>query len=59
VFDQDSKYHGSAQLVLPAPISEEEHASLQDAAKRMFDAVGVSYPELLDQLISSALHNQR
>lgn len=97
VFDNVEKYDGSAQFVIPAPLTDDESAELTGAATRlfralgctgmarvdffltpdgpvlnevntmpgltehsqyprMFAAAGISYPDLLDRLITTALH---
>lgn len=40
LFDLASKYDGSARFVLPAPLSEVEAKELEDAAVRVFEALG-------------------
>lgn len=39
-FDFTTKYDGSAELVVPAPLAEEELKGLEDAAVTMYDALG-------------------
>jgi len=40
LFDTDTKYDGSAQFVLPAPLSECELDGLREAATTLFEALG-------------------
>lgn len=96
IFDLDAKYDGSARFLVPAPLTGAELKELEEAAVRVFDALGcagvarvdffltaagpvlneintmpgftehsqvprmfaeagISYPELLDLLVSDAL----
>ena len=42
IFDLESKYDGSAQFVLPAPITEDESAKLIESARAIYGALGCS-----------------
>ncbi|MDZ5622590.1 D-alanine--D-alanine ligase [Nocardioides sp. HM23] len=40
IFDLDSKYDGSAQFRIPAPVSDADRAALESAAVAVYDALG-------------------
>jgi len=40
LFDTETKYDGSAQFLLPAPLTDIELKELEDSAVRMYDALG-------------------
>ncbi len=40
IFDLDSKYDGSAQFLVPAPVSDADRESLEGAAVAVYDALG-------------------
>ena len=40
LFDTTTKYDGSADFRLPAPLTDVEHKELRDSAERIFDALG-------------------
>jgi D-alanine-D-alanine ligase len=40
IFDFDTKYGGRARFRVPAPLAPEERESLEDAAVRVYDALG-------------------
>jgi len=40
LFDTETKYDGSARFLLPAPLTDTELKELEDAALRMYDALG-------------------
>jgi D-alanine-D-alanine ligase len=40
LFDTTTKYDGSADFRLPAPLTDVEHKDLRDTAERIFDALG-------------------
>jgi len=40
IFDYETKYDGSARFVVPAAITERGRAALEDAALRVYDALG-------------------
>lgn len=42
IFDLESKYDGSAQFVLPAPITDDECAQLVESARAIYGALGCS-----------------
>ncbi len=40
VFDREQKYDGSASFTLPARVSADEHAAIEEAARTLYDALG-------------------
>ena len=54
LFDTTTKYDGSADFRLPAPLTDVEHKELRDAAERIFDALGCRGVARVDFFLTEA-----
>ncbi len=54
VFDYDAKYGGDAQFVIPAPLPAPALKELEDAAVRIFDALGCAGVARIDFFLTDA-----
>ncbi|GAA3919507.1 D-alanine--D-alanine ligase [Amorphoplanes auranticolor] len=53
-FDYTAKYDGSARFLVPAPLTTDEQAALEDAALVMYDALGCGGVARIDFFLTAA-----